>query len=74
MPEIARGYASHFTEAELKDIVAFYKTPLGKKLINEEPEGLDEATKRVDAWSSKFADEVLTRIRAEMKKKGHNLL
>ena len=32
--EIARGYASQFTEQELKDVLAFYKTPLGKKLID----------------------------------------
>jgi hypothetical protein len=72
--EIARGYASRFSEQELKDILAFYKTPLGKKLITEEAKGVDEATKRVDAWAAKYAEEVLTRIRAEMKKKGHSLL
>ena len=71
--EIARAYASRFTEQELREILAFYKTPLGRKVIEEEPKGVDEATKRVDAWASKFAEEVLTRIRAEMKKKGHNL-
>ena len=71
--EIARAYASRFTEQELKEILAFYKTPLGKKLIVEEPKGVDEATKRVDEWANKFSEEVLTRIRAEMKKKGHNL-
>ena len=71
--EIARAYASRFTEPELKEILAFYKTPLGRKLIIEEPKAVDEATKRVDAWANKFAEEVLTRIRAEMKKKGHNL-
>jgi uncharacterized protein len=71
--EIARAYASRFTEAELKEIAAFYKTPLGKKLIVEEPKGVDDATKRVDEWASKFAEEVLGRMRAEMKKKGHNL-
>ena len=62
-----------FTEQELKDILAFYKTPLGKKLIVEEPKGVDEATKRVDDWANKFAEEVLAKMRAEMKKKGHNL-
>jgi hypothetical protein len=71
--EIARGYASRFTEPELKEILAFYKTPLGKKIIVEEPNGVDEATKRVDLWASKYAEEVLARIRVEMKKKGHNL-
>ena len=29
----AQIYAKHFTEAELKDIVAFYKTPAGKKML-----------------------------------------
>ena len=71
--EIARAYANRFTEQELKEILAFYKTPLGKKLIVEEPKGVDDATKRVDEWANKFAEEVLVRIRAEMKKKGHNL-
>lgn len=69
--EIARAYASQFTEAELKQIVAFYKTPLGKKVINAEPKAIDEATKRVDAWSTKFADEVMQKMRAELRKKGH---
>ncbi len=71
--EIARGYASRFTEQELRDILAFYKTPLGKKLIVEEPKGVDDATRRVDLWASKYAEDVLARLRAEMKKKGHNL-
>jgi hypothetical protein len=72
--EIARAYAGRFTEQELKEILAFYKTPLGKKLVNEEPKGVDDATSRVDAWASKYAEEVLTKMRAEMKKRGHNLL
>ena len=72
--EVARGYASQFTEQELKDVLAFYKTPLGKKLIQGEPKALDEAAKRVDAWTGKFAEEVTAKLRAEMKKKGHNLL
>ena len=38
--ELTRIYASHFTEQELKDALAFYKTPLGRKLIAEEPKAL----------------------------------
>jgi hypothetical protein len=72
--EIARAYASRFTEQELKDAIAFYKTPIGKKLIVEEPKAVDEATKRVDAWASKYAEEVLARMRTEMRKKGHTTL
>ena len=69
--QIVLGYASRFTEPELKEILAFFKTPIGKKLIVEESAAVDEATKRVDAWASKFAEEVLARMRAEMNKKGH---
>src|SRR5579862_4510657 len=32
----ARIYASHFTEAELKQLLAFYQSPLGRKSIAEE--------------------------------------
>jgi len=35
---------------------------------------LDDAMKSADSWSSKFATEIVTRIRAEMKKKGLNLI
>jgi uncharacterized protein len=71
--EVSKIYAQHFTEQELKDLVAFYKTPLGKKMITEEPIALDQSLKVAQAWATKFSDEVLERFRAEMKKKGHNL-
>jgi hypothetical protein len=70
--QVVLGYATRFTEPELKEILAFYRTPIGKKLITEEPAAVDDATKRVDVWASKFAEEVLVRMRAEMKKKGHS--
>lgn len=72
--EIARIYAEHFTEQELKDALAFYKTPLGQKLIVEEPKVLDNSLKAADAWSNKFAEEVVTKFRAEMKARGINLM
>src|SRR5262252_10353472 len=33
LDEVAKIYAQHFTEAEIRDIVAFYKTPVGRKMI-----------------------------------------
>ena len=42
MTEAAKLYAARFTEQELKDMVAFYKSPLGKKMIAQEPQVLDE--------------------------------
>ena len=71
--DVARLYAQRFTEAELKDALAFYKTPLGKKLIAEEPRVLDESVTRMQQWANRFSEDVLARIRSEMKKRGHNL-
>ncbi len=36
---MAKIYANEFTEQELKDLVAFYKSPLGQKLIVDRAEG-----------------------------------
>ena len=68
--EVARGYATAFTEQELKEVLAFYKTPLGKKIIEAEPKGGEEAAKRVQVWVDKYADEVSNKMRAELKRKG----
>jgi hypothetical protein len=72
--ELTRIYAAHFTEQELKEVLAFYKTPLGKKLIAEEPKALEESMKAADDWSRQFAVEVDAKFRAEMQKRGHNLM
>ena len=34
---MAAVYANEFSEQELKDLVAFYKSPLGQKLLLAEP-------------------------------------
>ncbi len=39
-------------------MIAFYKTPLGKKLIEAEPKAGEASTKRAEAWIDKYADEV----------------
>jgi hypothetical protein len=70
--ELARGYASQFSEQDLKDLIAFYKTPLGKKLIDLEPKAGEDATKRVQTWIEKYAETVSIKMRAELKKKGYN--
>jgi len=72
--QLARIYAQHFTDKELRDALAFYRSPLGKKLIAEEPKVLEDAMKNADDWSRKLAEEVITKMRAEMTRRGHNLI
>jgi hypothetical protein len=71
--DLAKFYASRFTEQELKDILAFYKTPAGKKVIEEEPRIFEEGVANMRAWANKFSQEVIDKLRVEMKKKGHDL-
>jgi len=73
MLEAAKRYAQRFSEAELKELVAFYKTPTGKKMQAQEPLVLDETFNFIKQWGPRVAEDVMNRYRAEMKKKGHNL-
>jgi hypothetical protein len=71
--EVAIIYAQHFTEQELKELIAFYKTPLAQKMLREEPVAVDASLKRAQDWSVAFSEVVLGRFRTEMKKRGHEL-
>jgi hypothetical protein len=71
--EMARAYASRFTEQELKDLLVFYKTPLGQKVSREEPIAIEEGLKNAQRWADTFAETVMERVRTEMRKKGHPL-
>jgi uncharacterized protein len=71
--EVAIVYAKHFTEQELKELVTFYRSPLGQKMLREEPTALDESLKRAQDWSIEFSEAVMGRFRSEMKKRGHEL-
>ena len=71
--EIAKVYAQHFTEAELKAIIAFYKSPVGHKMLTEEPKAIEQSLKGAQDWAAKFSEVVLERFRTEMKKKGYDL-
>jgi hypothetical protein len=73
MNEAAKRYAARFSDAELKELVTFFKSPLGKKMITQEPQVLDETFSFVQQWGPRVAEEAMNRYRAEMKKKGHNL-
>ena len=73
LAQAAKLYAARFTEQELKDMATFYKSPLGKKMVVQEPLVLEEAFNYVQQWGPRVGEEVMNRFRAEMKKKGHNL-
>jgi uncharacterized protein len=70
---IARIYASHFTEAELNGLLTFYQSPLGRKMLAEEPKALEEVRNYAKKWGEGIAPDVMAKMRAELKKRGHDL-
>jgi len=73
MNDAARIYASHFTEPELKQLLTFYQSPLGQKVIAEEPKAADETMTFAGGWADNLSEEVITKMRVEMKKRGHDM-
>jgi uncharacterized protein len=73
MNATARLYADRFTEQELKDAVAFYKSALGRKLLSAEPAIAEESVRAAAQWAEKLSEDVINRMRAEMKKRGHEI-
>jgi uncharacterized protein len=71
--DVIRLYASRLAEQEMKDVLTFYKSPVGKKMLTESQFVLNESLTRAENWAGKFREEVAPRVRAELKKRGHKL-
>jgi hypothetical protein len=75
--EIGEGmaviYATNFSEQELKDLLAFYKSPLGKKSLEQEPKSIEASLNYMRNWGEDLAMEINDRFRDELKKRGKDL-
>jgi hypothetical protein len=69
----ARIYAARLTEAQLKDAAAFFKSPAGIAYVQVQPALMGDLFPAMQAWQKRMSEDMVTRIRAEMKKKGHEL-
>jgi hypothetical protein len=70
---MAQVYANEFTEQELKDLVTFYKSPLGQKLLASEPRAIQFSMSYMNQWAQSFAETINGQFRAEMKKRGKDI-
>ena len=69
--EMARLYATHFTDQELKAVLVFYQSPVGKKLLAQQPTVVDDSMRFAQDWANKLSDQVIAKMREELKKRGH---
>jgi uncharacterized protein len=67
---MAQIYCSEFTDKEIADLVTFYKSPLGQKLLTAEPRAIQGSMAYMNQWAQNFAEAVTAQFRAEMRKRG----
>ncbi len=61
-------YDRHFTDADIKALIAFYETPAGKKFIAATPAITQESMAAGQAWGKQVAQSVIEQLKA----KGYN--
>lgn len=71
--QIVVVYATNFTVAEMKDIIAFYRGPTGQKLLAKGPTIAQQSMAAGQQLGAQIGRELQSRIIEELKKKGHNI-
>jgi len=55
-------YAKHFTRDDIKAMVEFYNSPVGKKLIKKQPLIMQESMAVGEAWGTQISEKLLKRL------------
>jgi hypothetical protein len=69
----ARAVAAPFSEAELREILTFFNSAVGKKYVNSQPQMLQQIFQAMEPWMQQTSEFFLNRFREEMRKKGHTV-
>jgi hypothetical protein len=67
---IATVYESNYSEDELRQLIDFYKSPLGRKTLEKMPVIFRQSQAIGAVWGKKIGESVVNRIKTEAKKKG----
>ena len=60
--QIGEVYKKHFTSAEIKQLIAFYESPIGKKLVSEQPQIQTESYQLGSEWGRLLGEKVVKKI------------
>jgi uncharacterized protein len=66
-------YAERFTAAELNEVIAFHKSPVGQKMLKAQPEITEQSVTIAKAWGQKLGQDVDNEFLIESKKRGLDL-
>jgi uncharacterized protein len=70
---IATIYASNFTAGEMREIEAFYRQPVGQKLLIKSQAITQQANQVAQDASRKAAEDLRARLTQALRQKGHKL-
>jgi hypothetical protein len=70
---IATVYANNFTVQELREIEAFYRQPIGQKLLEKTPTVSQQALAVGQEIGRKAAEDLRRRLTEALRQKGHKL-
>jgi hypothetical protein len=70
MEKLLPIYDKYFTDDEIKQIIAFYQTPVGKKTIAVLPKIVSESMMAGQQWGQSLQPEINRRIETALKKEG----
>lgn len=71
--QIAGLYAERFTTDELKAIVTFYRSPVGAKMVQTQPELMGQSMQLGQRWGQTIGQELEAEARKELKSRGINI-
>ena len=63
-------YDRYFSAEEIKGMLAFYQTPLGRKSVEVMPALMSDSMQMGAAWGQSLAPKIGPRVRARLKKEG----
>jgi uncharacterized protein len=70
MDQMVPLYHRQFTHEEIKGLLAFYQSPLGKKVSQTLPSLTQESMRLGQEWGESLAPQIEAAVRARMKKAG----
>lgn len=67
---LAKFYTTKFSEDELKQLVAFYQTPVGARFAKEQQNILRDSIPVVQNWTRELQNSIMQRMKEEIEKRG----
>jgi hypothetical protein len=70
LEQIVPVYHKHFTHPEIRELLAFYQTPIGRKAILVLPQVVNESMVAGQRWGQALGPEIEKRITAALRREG----